>query len=68
MDELKIKVVEFIDKHNILEQKIDWILSKINEQDLEYNIRDNKRIICSCDYYAPYIPNGSCRFCYGINK
>ena len=66
MDELKLKVDEFIDKHNKLEEKIDVILAKYNELEAKYNTRDNidKEHQCSCVDYTPYIVNGPCRFCY----
>ena len=67
MEELKLKVEEFIEKHNKLEEKIDRIIAKYNELDSKYNARNNDnvgRLICTCEDYAPYIVNGPCRFCF----
>tara|TARA_B100001142_G_C14238449_1_gene618333 strand:- start:293 stop:517 length:225 start_codon:yes stop_codon:yes gene_type:complete len=69
MEELKLKVDEFIFKHNRLEEKIDIILSKYNNLETKYNVHDKKthRLLCNCEDYSPFIVNGSCRFCYGFN-
>ena len=68
MDELKLRVEEFIDKHNKLEEKIDAILYKYNELETNYNLRSIYNIDnthnCSCVDYMPFIVNGPCRFCY----
>ena len=76
MEELKLKVDEFIEKHNKLEEKIDAILYKYNELDSKFNIKDettyleyiNNYINCNCDIYSPFIVNGPCRFCYSVNN
>ena len=71
MDELKLKVDEFIDKHNKLEEKINAILYNYNELDSKFNIKGattyleyiNNDIKCNCGIYSPFIVNGPCRFC-----
>jgi len=77
MDALKLKVDEFIEKHNNLEDKIDDIIAKYNNLDSKFNIfyncentlEDiNNNINCNCDIYTPFIVNGPCRFCYKVNS
>ena len=50
LEDLNIELDEFIDNYTILEKKINKIIS------LKY---------CTCEIYAPYTKNGSCRFCHG---
>ena len=60
LEELNIKVNEFIDKHNILEKKLNKILSKFDNLELKLKY-------CTCDVYSPYIKDGECRNCLGYN-
>jgi hypothetical protein len=76
MDELKLKVDEFIEKHNKLEEKIDRIIAKFYVLDSKFNIKAettylediNTDINCNCEIYSPFIVNGPCRFCYSVNS
>lgn len=76
MEELKLKVDEFIAKHNKLEEKIDNIIAKYNELDSNLVIKDettyledtNNDINCNCETYSPFLVNGPCRFCYSVNS
>ena len=58
--ELNTKVTEFIDKHNMLEKKLNKILSKFDNLELKLKY-------CTCEVYAPYTEDGECRNCHGYN-
>jgi len=72
MDDLKLKVEEYIEKHNKLEEKIDDIIAKYNKLDSKLVIKDEttylEDINCNCETYSPFIMNGPCRFCYSVNN
>ena len=60
LDELNTKVNDFIEKHNILEKKLNNIIYKFDNLELKLKY-------CTCKIYAPYTENGECRFCHGYN-
>jgi long-subunit acyl-CoA synthetase (AMP-forming) len=45
---------------------LNTIIKKYLELELKYGTNSyTKKIKCTCDYYAPFIKNGECRFCHG---
>ena len=65
LDELNKRVNEFIEKHNKLDSKLNLIIKKYLDLEKKYTTSYTINNKCECEFYAPLIKNGECRFCHG---